>query len=96
MGDFQPSIIQTDQVEVAHHSYGKGYKGASHTHLIATEINYILRGSCVVDDKYTLVTGDIWVYEPGDVSKVLFLEDTDLIIIKTPSVPGDKYLVEEE
>lgn len=39
----------------------------------------------------TLGPGDIFIYEPFDVADVTFLEDTNLIIIKTPSLPGDKY-----
>jgi hypothetical protein len=39
----------------------------------------------------TLTKGAIWVTEPNKVYGVEFLEDTELIVMKTPSVPGDKY-----
>ncbi len=37
----------------------------------------------------------MFVYEPGDIADVEFLEDTNLIVVKWPSVPSDKYMVEE-
>ena len=33
----------------------------------------------------------MWIYEPWDISDVEFLEDTDLMIIRWPSIPSDKY-----
>jgi len=33
----------------------------------------------------------MFVYYPKEVAEVTFLEDTDLIVIKWPSVPSDKY-----
>jgi quercetin dioxygenase-like cupin family protein len=85
-------LLKTKDFEIGHHFYIKGFVGESHTHKISTEYNYILSGKLIASGK-TLETGDIFIYEPNDVSNVTFLEDTNLIIIKTPSVPQDKYLV---
>lgn len=90
IGNFSPSLLKTDKFEIAHHFYPKGFKGTPHVHKIATEYNYILVGKLIASDT-TLETGDIFVYEPLDISNVMFLEDTHLIIIKTPSIPNDKY-----
>jgi quercetin dioxygenase-like cupin family protein len=92
IGNFEPSLLKTVAFEVAHHFYAKGFKGIPHTHRIALEYNYIVSGSLIASEK-TLGTGDIFVYEPNDVSDVVFLEDTNLIIIKTPSIPNDKEII---
>ena len=33
----------------------------------------------------------MWIYEPNEVSDVEFLEDSELIIVRWPSIPSDKY-----
>jgi|ERR1019366_183448 quercetin dioxygenase-like cupin family protein len=90
IGDFEPSLLKTPQFEVAHHFYPTGFIGTPHTHKIATEYNYIVNGRISVDGNI-LKTGDIFIYEPGDIADVKFLDDTNLIIVKTPSIPNDKY-----
>lgn len=90
IGNFEPTLLKTKDFEIAHHSYKKGFIGEHHTHKIAIEYNYILSGKAIVSSE-TLGPGDIFIYEPNDISNVIFLEDTELIIIKTPSIPGDKY-----
>jgi hypothetical protein len=37
--------------------------------------------------------GDICVLEPGDISQIEYLEETEVVTIKTPSIPSDKYLL---
>ena len=92
IGDFEPSVLRTRAFEVAHHRYPAGYRGEPHVHRVGTEYNYILRGRLVASGQQ-LGSGDIFVYQPGEVSDVTFLEESDLVIVKTPSVPGDKHAV---
>ena len=33
----------------------------------------------------------MWIYEPNDIADVSFIKDTELIVIKWPSIPSDKY-----
>lgn len=35
--------------------------------------------------------GDICYLEPGDIYQVEYLEETDTVAVKFPSVPDDKY-----
>jgi hypothetical protein len=35
----------------------------------------------------------MWIYEANEVSDVEFLSDVELIVIRWPSVPSDKYEV---
>ena len=41
-----------------------------------------------------LDAGSIFLYEPNDVADVVVIEDVDLIVVKWPSVPSDKYVLE--
>jgi hypothetical protein len=38
-----------------------------------------------------LTTGDIFTIFPNEVADPVFLEDCEVITVKTPSVIGDKY-----
>ena len=38
-----------------------------------------------------LVEGDIFIFSPYEIADPVFLEDCEVLIVKTPSVPGDKY-----
>ena len=40
-----------------------------------------------------MTAGDVFVIEPGEVAEPEFLEDCQLVCVKTPSLPGDKYEV---
>jgi hypothetical protein len=91
IGNFSPTLLKTDLFEVAHHFYPKGFQGTPHIHKIAIEYNYIVSGKLTASGQ-NLGDGDIFVYEPFEISEVVFLEDTQLIVIKMPSVPNDKYL----
>jgi hypothetical protein len=93
IGDFMPSMLKTSAFEVAVHFYTTKTECFKHMHKIATEYNCIISGSLVASGR-TLGKGTIFVYEPGETSDVTFLEDTTLVIVKTPSLPSDKYKVE--
>jgi len=41
-----------------------------------------------------LVTGDVFIIEPGKIVKPIFHTDCELIVVKVPSIPGDKYVLE--
>jgi quercetin dioxygenase-like cupin family protein len=92
IGNFEPSIFKNCFFEVAHHKIAKGFAGPLHYHKIAEEVTYIVKGKLIADGR-KLAAGDMFVYHPKEVSNVTFLEDTDLIVIKWPSVPTDKYIV---
>jgi quercetin dioxygenase-like cupin family protein len=95
VGDFEPSIFKNPFFEVAHHSHKAGCETFPHYHKVTTELNYIVSGRVRVNGD-VLWTGDMWIYEANDVSDVQFLQDTDLIIVRWPSIPSDKYLIEEK
>jgi hypothetical protein len=38
--------------------------------------------------------GDIFILSPYEIADPIFLEDCEVLIVKTPSVPGDKYEID--
>ncbi|MBU89057.1 MAG: hypothetical protein CMA57_01480 [Euryarchaeota archaeon] len=90
VGDFQPSIFKNPFFEVAHHKHKKGCETFPHFHKVTNELNYIVSGELKVDGML-MSAGDMWIYEPNEVSDVEFLADSELIIVRWPSIPSDKY-----
>ncbi len=90
IGDFEPSVFRTSAVEVAYHKYTKGQEWPKHHHKIATEINYMISGTMTLNDTQ-INPGDVFVIYPGESVKPQYLEDCEVIVVKVPSIPGDKY-----
>lgn len=91
-GNFTPSIIRTTEFEICIVSHAEGEQTYPHYHKSSTEYNVILRGSLRVGGR-KLSRGDIFVYLKGEVSDVAFLADSELLVVRIPSAPGDKVLV---
>ena len=92
IGNFEPSAHKTDAFEVCLKKHCKGETWPVHYHKIATEINYLLKGEMTVQGQ-KLSAGDVFVLEPLEVADPIFLEDCELIVVKTPFVRNDKYEV---
>jgi hypothetical protein len=92
VGDFFPSALHTALFEVGVKSFSKDDIHQNHYHKIATEINYISKGTVKINGEI-LTTGKIFVIKPGDPSDISFLEDAEIFVIKLPSIIGDKYLI---
>lgn len=95
IGDFTPSLLKTQDVEVAVKTYHKGdYEGA-HFHKIATEYTVIVSGRVRMNG-IDYQKGDIVIMEPGEVTDFESLEDeTTNVVVKIPGAQNDKYLIEE-
>ena len=94
VGNFKPCIIESYDIEVCYKLHKKGETWPQHIHKIATEATLIIRGKMKIQDQI-LSDGDIFVIQPWELANPEFLEDCEVVIIKTPSVPGDKYNMEE-
>lgn len=92
IGNFDPSIFKTDKFEVGILHHSKGEEWPCHYH-IGTEINYIISGEILMHNR-VLVAGDVFVMEPYEVADPQFLSDCVVVVVKTPSSPGDKYSAE--
>lgn len=55
-----------------------------------TEYYIVSDGKLLCDGKY-YVKGDIIGFEPSEVRKILFVEDTDLMVVRTPGTQNDYY-----
>ena len=95
VGNFEPTIYRTHDVEVAIKEYSAGDYESAHYHKIATEITVIQSGRVKMFDKI-FNSGDIIVVEPNDATDFKALEYSVTIVVKIPGANNDKYLVEEE
>ena len=92
VGNFEPSLWKTDDVEVAVKIYKKGDYEEKHYHKVATEITIISKGMVKMND-ILYSSGDIITIEPGEATDFKVLKDTITTVIKFPCVKDDKYLV---
>lgn len=90
VGNFLPTSLKTSDCEVACKHYKKGDAEEAHVHKVATEITLIVEGLVKMND-VIYEPGDIVVLEPGDATDFQALEDTTNVVVKVPSITGDKY-----
>ncbi len=91
VGNFEPTAYKTKDFEVSYKLHPKGQEWDVHYHTDVTEINYVIRGKMILQGK-TLKTGDIFILEPYEIADPNFIEDTEIICVKTPSI-NDKISV---
>ena len=92
VGNFEPTLYKTDDVEVAVKEYKAGDKEEKHYHKIATEITVIVSGHVLMNG-LTYSSGDIITIEPGEATDFEALQDTTTTVVKLPCVKDDKYIV---
>lgn len=92
IGNFEPSLAKTNDVEVAVKKYQQGDVETSHHHKVATEYTVIVRGRVRMNSR-EYAEGDIVVMEPGESTDFECLEnDTINVVVKLPGAENDKYL----
>lgn len=92
IGNFDPAIYKTREFEVGILTHTKGEEWKAHYHT-SIEINYIIQGQMLMHGKL-LQQGDVFVMEPYEVADPQFLTDCVVVVVKAPSVPGDKFIAE--
>lgn len=94
IGDFEPSLIKTKDFEVGLLKHKKDEVWPNHVHMLADEYNVLVSGKMLIkyrdEEWYKLLPGDVFVIAKGDSCKPMFLEDCTLLVVKVPSVIGDK------
>jgi hypothetical protein len=90
IGNFVPTSLKIEGFEVGLKRHTKDEYIEPHFHKIATEYNLVVKGKVVVQGKL-YEANDIFVLEPNDVADPVFLEDSDIVVVKVPSIIGDKY-----
>lgn len=93
IGNFDPSIIKTNDVEIAIKTYKKGESEQRHYHKIATEITAIITGKVKMNGNI-YDKGDIVVIKPYESTDFEVLEDSINVVVKIPGANNDKYLGE--
>ena len=93
IGDFLPSALRTKDFEVGLVKHKKGDTWDKHYHEHVTEESLFLKGKVRVNDE-VFSEGDILVIKSNETVDPLFLEDTEVIIIKTPSIIDDKKIIQ--
>lgn len=92
IGNFEPSVYKTSNFEVGYLRHKRGEIWEPHYHKYSREINYLIRGKMIVRG-VICSAGDIFTLEQSEVADPQFLEDCELICVKIPSIPNDKYKV---
>jgi mannose-6-phosphate isomerase-like protein (cupin superfamily) len=94
VGDFEPSAFKTKDFEVCYRIHPAGEEWDHHYHKEAVEINLLISGKMTMLDQ-TLSSGDVFVVNPYEIADPVFIEDCAIVCVKTPSVIGDKYIINE-
>ena len=95
IGNFEPSLYKTKDVEVAVKTYKKGDCENAHYHKIATEYTVIVKGKVRMKGM-EYQEGDVIVVNPGEATDFYAIEDSINVVVKIPGANSDKYIVEEE
>jgi len=91
VGNFDPAVLKTEAAEVGVKSYEAGTKEPKHYHKVAPEVTLIVSGEARMND-VPYGAGDIILIEPGEATDFEAVTDVTTVVVKLPSVAGDKYL----
>lgn len=94
IGNFEPSLLRTNDCEIAIKSYNAGDYEKKHYHKIATEFTVVVMGKVRMFGQ-EFSEGDIIVVEPGEATDFMALTDAMNVVVKMPGANNDKYEVEE-
>ncbi len=92
VGNFEPTLYKTNDVEVAVKSYAAGAYENKHYHKIATEITVVTKGTIHMNGvEYS--AGDIIIMEPNEATDFYAVTDAENVVVKLPGANNDKYEV---
>jgi len=92
IGDFEPSVLRTKDFEIGSVVHKKGEDWPRHFHRESDEYNLLIAGKMIICDQ-KLSSGDVFVIRKNEIAEPEFLEDCTVVVVKVPSVIGDKYEV---
>ena len=90
VGNFSPTLLATDAVEVAVKHYRAGQAESAHYHKVATELTLIVSGRVRMSGE-EVGPGEIIKIKPGQATDFVSLTDTTTVVVKVPCASGDKY-----
>jgi hypothetical protein len=90
IGNFEPTLLQTNDFEIAIKRYKEDDYEETHYHKIATEYTIIIEGEVLMGGK-KYKKDDIIEILPNEPSDFYCLTDVTTCVVKVPSVKNDKY-----
>lgn len=93
VGNFEPALFKTKDIEVAIQSYHAGDEEPKHYHKVGTEISLLVSGSAMFNNEI-INAGEGVVIEPKRSNIFRAITDCQVLVIKYPSDTKDKYLGE--
>lgn len=94
IGNFSPSIIKTEKMELAIKRYTQWQRESKHVHKEADEITVIVEGTVLMNGQI-LGKNTIIYLKAGEAADFFALTEAITCVMKTPSVIGDKHPVPE-
>ena len=94
VGNFSPTLVSSDAVEVAVKHYRAGEAEDAHFHKVATELTLIVSGRVRMSGE-EVGPGEIIKIEPGQATDFMPLTEVTTVVVKLPCVKGDKYACEK-
>jgi quercetin dioxygenase-like cupin family protein len=94
IGNFEPTLLSTQDFEIAIKKYKKGDYEESHFHKISTEYTIIVKGKVKMNG-IIYKTDDIITIQPNEKTDFECLTNVITCVIKIPSSKNDKYLSEQ-
>jgi quercetin dioxygenase-like cupin family protein len=91
IGNFSPSLLKTNDVEVAVKHYKTGDYDKEHYHKIGTEYTVIVKGRVKMSGK-EYAEGDVLTIPPLESTDFLALTEATTVVVKIPGASNDKYL----
>ena len=93
VGNFNPTVLSTTEVEVAVKKYKAGDYEPLHHHKLATEITVITDGQVRMNG-VNYSSGAILLIEPNQATDFLAVTDVITTVVKYPGANNDKYMGE--
>ena len=91
VGNFDPTLEKMSEVEVALQSYSVGDEEPLHHHKVATEISLVVTGIATFNNR-TIKAGEGVIIKPKKANVFKAITDCQVLVIKYPSDPSDKYM----
>ena len=90
IGNFNPSLFKTNEVEVGIKKYKAGDYENAHYHKIATEFTVIISGEVEMNGE-VFKENDIIKIVPGIVTNFKAITNVITVVVKLPGANNDKY-----
>lgn len=91
IGNFKPSLFDTNDVEVGIKKYKAGDSEHAHHHKIATEFTVVIDGTVEMNGvQYN--NGDIIKINPGVSTDFKAVTNVTTVVVKIPGANNDKYI----